>query len=155
MAKLHGFVAPLEFITEFDGSDEEDVVDTKRKPAYVRQLAMVDEPDMPDNPLGKKAKEDWPDSYDITVTVSTTSRLYEKYKWNEERIQRLKGLIARFVKMSVDNTDENVAGMYSLNGDQLDMFDSLQEAFPGACFQHEDALVRKFQHLPQPKNLEN
>ena len=51
-------LAPMEFITDFDGSDEEDVVDTKRKPAYVRQLAMVDEPEMPVHPLGSKTKED-------------------------------------------------------------------------------------------------
>ena len=57
--------------------------------------------------------------------------------------------------MSVDNTDQNVAGIYSLNGDQLDMFESLKKRFPGASFQHEDVLLREFQHLPQPKNLEN
>ena len=66
---------------------------------------------------------------DITVTVSTTSRLYEKYKWNEERINRLEALIARFARMSSDFTDHCVAGIYSLDGDQMDMFESLKKRF--------------------------
>ena len=127
IAKLHGFVGPMDLITEFDGSDE-DVV-PRQKPKSARQLAMVDaESFMPDpHTLENKTKEDWPDSYDITVTISTTSRLYEKYKWNEERIQRLEALITRFVKMSAGHTDEDVAGRYSLDADQLEMFDSLKK----------------------------
>ena len=81
MAKLHGFARPMEPITEFDGGDE-DVV-PRQKPQYTLQLAMMDE-GRSDPPVENKMKEDWPDSYDITVTVSTTSRLYEKYKWNKE-----------------------------------------------------------------------
>ena len=82
-----------------------------------------------DPPVGNKAKEDWPDSYDITVTVSTSSRLCEKYKWNEERIHRLETLITRFAMLSSDSSDQLVAGIYSLNGDQMDMFDSLKKRF--------------------------
>ena len=101
MAKLHGFARPMDPITEFDGSDDE--VDLRQKPEYVRQFAMIDaESCMPDPPMGNKTKEEWFDSYDITVTVATTSRLYAKYQWNEERIQRLEALIARFVRMSTD-----------------------------------------------------
>ena len=128
MAKLHGFARPMDIFTEVDGSDE-DVV-PRQKPKYARQLAMEDE-ERPDPPVENKTKEDWPDSYDITVTVSTTSRLYEKYKWNEDRIHRLEALIARFARMSSDSTDHCVAGIYSLDGDQMDMFDSLKKRFLG------------------------
>ena len=110
-------------ITEFDAGDE-DVV-PKQKLKYARQLAMEDE-EMPDPPVENKTKEDWLDSYDIPVTVSTTSRLYEKYRWNEERIHRLEALIARFARMSSD-----VAGIYSLDGDQMDMFNGLKKRFLG------------------------
>ena len=130
MAKLHEFARPMDLVTEFDGS--EDVV-PRQKPKYTRQLTMVDaESCMPDPTLiENKTKEDWPDSYDITVTISATSRLYEKYKWNEERIQRLEALIARFVKMSAGHTNEDVTGRYSLDADQLELFDSLKKRFLG------------------------
>ena len=132
MAKLHEFARPIDLVTEFDGGDEDFV--PRQKPKYARQLAMVDAescvPDPP-YPLENKTKEDWPDSYDITVTISTTSKLYEKYKWNEERIQRLEALIARFVKMSAGHTDEDVTGRYSLDTDQLELFDSLKKRFLG------------------------
>ena len=123
MAELQGFVRPKP-ITEFDG---EDVVP---RPKYARQLAMVDEAEscMPDPHVENKTKED---SYDITVTVSTTSRLYEKYKWNEERIHRLEALMARFARMSTGPSDNPVAGIYSLDGDQMEMFDSLKKRFLG------------------------
>ena len=126
MAKLHGFVRPMDIFTEFDGSDE-DVV-PRQKPKYARQLAMEDEERL-DPPVENKTKEDWPDSYDIPVTVSTTSRLYEKYKWNEERIHRLEALIARFARMSSDSSGHDVAGIYSLDGDQMEMFNSLKKRF--------------------------
>jgi len=128
MAKLDGFARPMDIFTEFDGSDE-DVV-PRQKPKYARQLAMEGE-ERPDPPVENKTKEDWPDSYDITVTVSTTSRLYEKYKWNEDRIHRLEALIARFARMLSDSTDHCVAGIYSLDGDQMEMFDSLKKRFLG------------------------
>ena len=126
MAELHGFARPMDIFTEFDGGDEVSV----RKPKYARQLAMEDE-ERSDPPVENKRKEDWPDSYDITVTVSTTSRLYEKYKWNEERIHRLEALIARFARMSSDSSGEAVAGIYSLDGDQMEMFDGLKKRFLG------------------------
>ena len=121
MAELHGFARPMDLITEFDGSDEDGV--PRQKPKYARQLAMEGK-ESSDPPAKNKTKEEWPDSYDITVTVSTSSRLYEKYKWNEERIHRLEAFIARFARMSSDSSDHMVAGIYSLNGDQMDMFDS-------------------------------
>ena len=124
MAKLHGFARSMEPITEFDAGDEVSI----RKPKYARQLAMEDE-ERSDPPV--ETKEDWPGSYDVTVTVSITSRLYEKYKWNEERIHRLEAMIARFVRLSSDSTDHCVAGIYSLDGDQMEMFDSLKKRFLG------------------------
>ena len=155
MAELHGFVRRMDLITEFDGSDE-DIV-PRQKTNYVRQLPMVDAESctMQDPPLENQTKEDWTDSYDITVTVSTTSRLYEKYRWNEERIHRLEALIARFARMTSDSSDHAVAGIYSLDGDQMEMFHSLKKRFLGESLQYEDALVREFQHLPEPENLEN
>ena len=130
MAKLRGFTRLMDIFTECDDGDED--VSPRQKPKYVRQLAMEGE-ERADPPVENKTKEDWPDSYDITVTVSTTSRLYEKYKWNEERINRLRleALIARFARMSLESTGEAVAGIYSLDGDQMDMFDSLKKRFLG------------------------
>ena len=123
MAKLHGFARPMDPITEFDAGDE----DVVSRPKYARQLAMEDE----DPPVENKTKENWPDSYDIPVTVSTSSRLYEKYKWNEERIHRLEASIARFARVSSDSSNHCVAGIYSLDGDQMEMFDSLKKRFLG------------------------
>ena len=137
MAKLHGFVRSMDPITEFDGSDEEEDVVPVQKPKYVRQFAMVDESESGTSPDPVKpdptveTKEDWPDSYDVSVTISTTSRLYEKFKWNEERIHRLEALIARFARMSTVPSDNPVAGIYSLDGDQMELFDSLKKRFLG------------------------
>ena len=80
MSKLQEVARPMDMMTDID--TVEDYCEPSKKPKYTRQLAMVDaETGMLDpHPLEKKTKEDWPDSYDITVTVSTTSRLYEKYK---------------------------------------------------------------------------
>ena len=128
MAKLDGFARPMDIFTEVDGSDENVV--PRQKPKYARQLAMEGK-ERPDPPVEIKTKEDWPDSYDITVTVSITSGLYEKYKWNEDRIHRLEALIARFARMSSDSTDHCVAGIYSLDGDQMEIFDSLKKRFLG------------------------
>ena len=127
MAELHGFVRSMDLITEFDGSDEN--VEPMQKPKFAR----VDvESCMPDpSPIENNTKEDWLGFHDIVVTVSTTSRLYEKYKRNEERIQRLDSLIARFVEMSAGRTDEDVTGRYSLDVDQLEVFESLKKRFLG------------------------
>ena len=70
-------------------------------------------------------------SYDITVTISTISTLYVKYKWNEDRIYRLDALIARFARMSSDSSEHAVAGIYSLHGNQMEMFNSLKKRFLG------------------------
>ena len=128
MAKLHGFARSMEPITEFDAGDEEVVL--RQKPKYARQLAMEGE-ERSDPPVENKSEEDWSDSYDIPVMVPTTSRLYEKYKWNEERIHRLEVLIAIFARMSSDSTGEGVVGIYSLDGDQIERFDNLKKRFLG------------------------
>ena len=70
-------------------------------------------------------------SYDITVTVSTTSRSCEKYKWNEERIYRLEALMVRFARMSTGPSDNPVAGIYSLDGNQMEMLNSSKKRFQG------------------------
>ena len=78
MAKLHGFVRPMDFITEFDGSDED--VEPMQKPKYVRQFAMVDG-ERSDPPVENQTKEELFESYDITVTVATTVKTAcEKYQ---------------------------------------------------------------------------
>ena len=128
MAKLDEFARAIDRVTKFDDGEEEAV--QRLKPQYTRQLAMVDG-ERPDPPVENKMKDDWLDSYDITVTVSTTSRLYEKYKWNEERIHRLEALIARFARVSSDSSDHCVAGIYLLDGDQMEIFDSLKKRFLG------------------------
>ena len=151
MAKLHGFARSMEPITEFDAGDEEVVL--RQKPKYARQLTMEGE-ERSDPPVENKSKEDWPDSYHIPVTVSTTSRLYEKYKWNEERIHRLEALIARFARMSSDSTGEAVAGIYSLGWRSDGYVRQFEETFPRESFQHEN-FVREFQHIPEPENLKN
>ena len=152
MAKLHGFARPMDIFTEINGSDE-DVV-PKQKPKYARQLAMEEE-ERPDPPVENKTKEDWPDSYGIAVTVSSMSRLYEKYKWNEERIHRLEALIARFARMSFRFYRSlccgNIFAGWRPDGDVR----QFEETLPGSCLQHEDAFVREFQHLPESENLEN
>ena len=108
---------------------------------------------VPKPPVEKK--EDWPDSYDITVTVSTTSRLYEKYKWNEERIHRLEALIARFATDVVRFLRGSCCGDIFVGWRPDGDVRQSEETFPGESLQHENALVREFQHLPEPENLEN
>ena len=104
--ELHRFVNLTNLITEFD---REDIV-PKQKPKYAQQLAMGNEPgSVPVFSIENKKEED---SYDIVVTDTTSSRLYEEYKWNEERIHRLGVLIARFAKMSTDPSEHAVVGIY-------------------------------------------
>ena len=43
----------------------------------------------------------------------------------------MKALIARFARMSTGPSDNAVAGIYSLDGDQMEMFDSLKKRFLG------------------------
>ena len=74
MAKLHGFVRPMDIFTAFDGSVV--YIVPRQKPIYARQLAMEYEY-RPDPPIEYNRIEYWPYSYDIPVTVSTTSILYE------------------------------------------------------------------------------
>ena len=150
MAKLHGFARSIEPITEFDAGDE-DVIPWQ-KPKYARQLAMADE-ERPDPP--PETKKEWLNSYDITVTVSITSRLYEKYNWNEERIHRLEALIARFARMSSDSSEHAVAGIYSLDGDQMEMFISLKKRFLVRVFSIKMHLHENFKHIPESENREN
>ena len=94
-------------------------------------------------------------SHDITVTVSTTSRLYEKYKWNEERIHRLEALIARFATMSTGPSEHAVAGIYSLDGDQMEMFNSLKKLSLGRVCYMNMHLYENFSTFLNGKNLEN
>ena len=132
MAKLHGFTRPMDFITELDGSDED--VEPMQKPKYVRQFAMVDG-ERSDPPIENQTKEELFDSYDITVTVASyVKTVCKSTKWNEERIHRLEALIARFARMSSDSSEHAVAGIYSLDGDQMEMFNSLKKRFLGRVY---------------------
>ena len=71
--------------------------------------------------------EEWVESHDVVVTVSTTKKAYDRYRWNEERIQQLESTIARFVKGLKGDTLTAVAGKYSMNAEQMDVFDSLNK----------------------------
>ena len=43
----------------------------------------------------------------------------------------MEAMIARFARMTSDSSDHPVAGIYSLDGDQMDMFHSLKKRFLG------------------------
>ena len=109
----------------------------------------------PDPPAENKTKEDWPDSYDKTITVSTTWRFYEMYKWNEVRIHRLEALIARFAMMSVRFLRRSCCGDIFVGWIPDGDVQQFEKTFPGENLQHEDALVREFQLLLESENLEN
>ena len=127
MAKLHGFARNSEFITDFDGEfDEQDVKATKR-PRYLRQISTTESPSNPSDPHRVEKMEEWVETHDVVVTVSTTKKAYDNYRWNEERIQRLESTIARFVKGSKVDTLTAVAGKYSMNAEQMDVFDSVNK----------------------------
>ena len=125
MAKLHGFTRNSEFITDFDGEFEER--DISKRPRYLRQISTTVSPSNPNDPHRVETKDEWVETHDVIVTVSTTKKAYDNYRWNEERIQRLEATIARFVKGSKGDTKTAVAGKYSMNAEQMDIFDSLNK----------------------------
>ena len=134
MAKLHGFARNSEFITEFDGEDDELVGDVRapKRPRYLRQISTTEyaTPSNPFDPPQAETMKEWVESHDIVVTVSTTKEAYDKYRWHDERIQRLESTIARFVeglKGLKGDTLTDVAGKYSMNAEQMDMFVSLNK----------------------------
>ena len=125
MAKLHGFARNSEFITDFDGEfDEQDVKATKR-PRYLRQISTTESPSNSIDPHRVETMDEWVATQDVVVKVSTTKKAYDNYRWNEERIQRMESTIARFVEGSKGDTLTAVAGKYSMNAEQMDVFDSL------------------------------
>ena len=67
------------------------------------------------------------ESRDIVVTITTTKKAYDKYRWCDERIQRLESTIARFVKGLKSDTLTDVARKYSMDAEQLEVFDSLNK----------------------------
>ena len=123
MAKLHGFTRNSEFITDFDGEFEERDINVSKRPRYLRQIS--ESPSNPIDPRRVETKDEWVETHDVVVTVSATKKAYGIYRWNEERIQRLESTIARFVKGSKVDTLTAVAGKYSMNAEQLDVFDSV------------------------------
>ena len=133
MAKLHGFARNSEFITDFDGEFEERDINVSKRPRYLRQISTTESPfhslthSNPNNPHRVETKDEWVETHDVVVTVSTTKKAYDNYRWNEERIQRLEATIARFVKGSKVDTQTAVAGKYSMNAEQMDIFDSLKK----------------------------
>ena len=149
MAKLHGFVRTINLVTEYDGNDENVV--PRQKPRYVRQLAMVDEESrVPDHPVVNKTEEDWPDSYDITVRFPPRQDCTKvQVEW---RIHRMEALIDRFVRMSSNSLDHDVAGIYSLDGDQMEMFNSLKKRFRGRVCNMKMHSYEKFSHSWKKKS---
>ena len=125
MAKLHGFARNSEFITDFDGEFEKR--DVSKRPRYLRQISTTESPSNPNDPHRVETKDEWVETHDVVVTVSTTKKAYDNYRRNEERIQRLEVTIARFVKGSRGDTQTAVARKYSMNAEQMDIFDSLNK----------------------------
>ena len=127
MAKLHGFARNSGVITDFDGEFEERDVNVSKRPRYLRQISTTESPSNPNDPHRVETKDEWVETHDVVVTVSTTKKAYDNYRWNEERIQRLESTIARFVKGSQGDTQTAVAGKYSMNAEQMDIFDSVNK----------------------------
>ena len=79
MAKLHGFARNSGFITDFDGEfDELDVKATKR-PRYLRQISTTESPSNPIDPHRVEKMDEWIETHDVVVTVSTTNKAYDNY----------------------------------------------------------------------------
>ena len=128
MAKLHDFARNSEFITDFDGEDAFEGPDVKvsERPRYLRQISTTESPSNPFDPHRAETINEWVESHDVVVTVSTT-KTYDNYRWNGEQIQRLELTIARFVKGLKGESLTAVAGKYSMNAEQMDVFDSLNK----------------------------
>ena len=127
MAKLHGFSRNSEFLTDSDGEVEERDIDVSKRPRYLRQISTTESPSNPNDPHRVETKDEWVETHDVVVTASTTKKAYDNYRWNEERIQRLEATIARFVKGSKRDTQTAVAGKYSMDAEQMEIFDSLNK----------------------------
>ena len=127
MAKLHGFARNSEFITDFDGEFEERDINVSKRPRYLRQISTTESPSNPIDPRRVETKDEWVETHDVVVTVSATKKAYDNYRWNEERIQRLESTIARFVKGLKGDAPTAVAGKYSMDAEQMDVFDSLNK----------------------------
>ena len=100
MAKLHGFTRNSEIITDFDGEFEKRHINVSKRPRYLRQISTTESPSNPNDPHRVETKDECVETHEVVVTVSTTKKAYDYYRWNEERIQRLEATIARFVKGS-------------------------------------------------------
>ena len=144
MAKLHGFARNSQFITDFDGEFEERDVNVSKRPRYLRQISTTESPSNPIDPHRVETKDEWVETHDVVVTVSTTKKAYDNYRWNEERIQRLESTIARFVKELKGYTPTAVAGKYSMDAEQMDVFNSLNKDILDEARKSEDARLREF-----------
>ena len=83
MAELHGSTRNSEFITDFDGEDAfDEPVDVKatKRPRYLRQISTTETPSNPFDPHHAETMDEWVESHDIVVTVSTTKKAYDKYR---------------------------------------------------------------------------
>ena len=67
------------------------------------------------------------ESRDIVVTITTTEKAHDNYWWCDDRIQRLESTFARFVKGFKGDTLTDVAGKYSMDEEQMAVFDSLNK----------------------------
>ena len=63
-------------------------------------------------------------------------------------------LIARFARMSSDSSEHAVAGIYSLDGDQMEIFNSLKKRFLGRVSSMKMHSHKEFQHIPESENRE-
>ena len=97
MAELHGFARDSEFITEFDGEDAfDELVKESERPRYLRLISTTEYASH-SNPFDRhttKTTDEWVESRDIVVTITATKKAYDKYRWCDERIQRLESTIS-------------------------------------------------------------
>ena len=127
MAKLHGFARNSEFITDFDGEFEERDVNVSKRPRYLRQISTTESPSNPNDPHRVETKDEWVETHDVVVTVSTTKKAYDNYRW-KRGTNSTTGSNDREIRERIKrDTQTAVAGKYSMNAEEMDIFDSLNK----------------------------
>ena len=85
MAKLHGFTRNSEFLSDLDEEFDRPDVNISKRPRNLRQISTTESPSKPIDPHRAETIDEWVETHDIVVTVSTTKKAYDNYRWNEER----------------------------------------------------------------------
>ena len=82
-------------------------------------------------------------------------KAYDIYRWNKERIQRLESTIARFEKRSKGDTSTAVAGKYSMDAEQMDVFDSLNKDILDEARNLKMHAYEEFHVVSRPENRQD